>query len=100
MDVADIAAAMSNGQRVPQGDLLIRFVDGVLGDSMEELDALRRDVRRELGDAGFVDTCATIASFNAVVKVADGTGIPIEDWKAERTQDIRTALDIDSLRRE
>jgi hypothetical protein len=98
--LADVAAAMSSGRHVPQGDLLIRFVDGVLRDSIGDLDALRRDVRRELGDAGFVDACATIASFNAVVKVADGTGIPIEDWKAERTQDIRAALDIDALRRE
>jgi hypothetical protein len=55
-------------------------------------------VRRELGDAAFVDACAAIASFNAVVKVADGTGIPIEDWKVERTRDIRAALAIDSYR--
>ena len=98
--MADIAAAMSHGQRVPQGDLLIRFVDAVLGEPIEHLDVLRQEVRRALGDAGFVDACATIASFNAVVKVADGTGIPIEDWKTERTRDIRSALDIDALRRE
>lgn len=58
----------------------------------------RGEVRAQLGDAAFVDACATVASFNAVVKIADGTGIPLEDWKAERTQDIRAELDIDAFR--
>jgi len=55
-------------------------------------------VRGAVGDAGFVDACATVASFNAVVKLADGTGIPLEDWKAERTASIRTELSIDDMR--
>ena len=32
-------------------------------------------------DAALVDACATLASFNAVVKIADGTGIPLEEAK-------------------
>jgi len=30
------------------------------------------------GKAAFVDVCATVASFNAVVLLADGTGTPLE----------------------
>ena len=63
------------------------------------LAAARQAVRDELGDAAFVDVCATIASFDAVVKLADGTGIPLEAAKAERTADIREALAIDALRK-
>lgn len=78
--------------------MLTVFVEAVLGEDEAALGPARRAVRAAVGDAGFVDTCATIASFNAVVKLADGSGIPLEDWKAARTADIRAALDIDRMR--
>lgn len=84
---------------MPHGALLIAFVEAVLGDGEEAVACARAEVRRQLGDAAFVDACATIASFNAVVKIADGTGIPLEDWKAERTADLRAELGLDAYRR-
>jgi hypothetical protein len=81
---------------VPHGDQLNAFVEAVVGGG--DVSRSRRAVRAAVGDAGFVDTCATLASFSAVVKIADGTGIPIEDWKAERSADLRQALDIDRFR--
>ncbi|HRD79094.1 MAG TPA: alkylhydroperoxidase-related (seleno)protein, partial [Hyphomicrobiaceae bacterium] len=56
----------------------------------------RAAVRRRLGDAALVDAVATFASFNAIVKIADGTGIPIEAWKEERTRDFRATLGIET----
>jgi hypothetical protein len=79
--------------------VLVALVDGVLGEDVPALRKARATVRRNLGDAAFVDACAAIASFNAVVKLADATGIPIEDWKVERTRDIRRALAIDAYRK-
>lgn len=84
---------------VPHGRLLTAFAEAVLGSDASHRDTARREVRAALGDAAFVDACAVIASFDAVVKIADGTGIPLEDWKAERTSDIRAALGIDAMRR-
>ena len=78
---------------------MTRFVDAVLGADDAELVAARDATRRALGDAAFVDVCATVASFNAVVKIADGTGIPLEDAKAQRTRDIRDALAINRFQR-
>jgi hypothetical protein len=83
---------------VPHGETLIGLVEAVLsGDDAARAEA-RRAVRDTLGNAAFVDTCATIASFNAVVKIADGTGIPLEEAKEAATRDIRDALAIDSMR--
>lgn len=79
--------------------MLVALVDGVLREDMAALRKARTAVRRDLGDAAFVDACAAIASFNAVVKLADATGIPIEDWKVERTRDIRSMLAIDAYRK-
>ena len=81
---------------MPHGDELVAFVETVIGGG--DVARVRRVVRVAIGDAGLVDACATLASFNAVVKIADGTGIPIEDWKAERTADLRQALDIERFR--
>ena len=83
---------------VQYGMVLVDFVDAVLRHDQTRLADLRADVRNLVGDAGFVDACATIASFNAVVKLADGTGIPLEDWKERRTRDIRDALSIKAFR--
>ena len=98
----DLTAVMAGGEvesGVPHGELLVGLVEAALGTDAPTLAAARQAVRRALGDAAFVDASAAIASFNAVVKVADATGIPIEDWKAERTKDIRAELAIDRLRK-
>ncbi len=84
---------------VPHGAELTRFVDAVVGGDETTLAPARSELRGAIGDTAFVDACATVASFNAVVKLADGTGIPLEDSKAERTRDIREALSIDDFRR-
>lgn len=97
----DLTAIVGDGHAgggVPHGVVLVAFVDAVLSGSDAELRGVRDSVRSAVGDAGFVDACATIASFNAVVKLADGTGIPLEDWKEGRTRDIREALSIDAFR--
>lgn len=86
-----------DGGGVPNGAELLAFVEAIL--SVDgDLAAARKVVRTSLGDAAFVDACATVASFNAVVKIADGTGIPLEAWKAERTKDLRAELGIEAFR--
>ena len=78
---------------------LLEFVDMVLGDDAAALAMAQDTVRQAIGNAAFVDACATIASFNAVVKIADGTGIALEDAKAERTKDLRAELGINAMQR-
>ncbi len=93
--------AMINGKSTVDGVLhsapILRFVDALLIDP-DDLPQARTALRDILSDAAFVDTCATVASFNAVVKVADGTGIPLEDFKADKTARLRADLNIDQLR--
>lgn len=82
---------------VAHGQILIDLVEAVHGGGDAAMAAARRAVRESLGDAAFVDACATIASFSAVVKIADGTGIPLEDYKEEATRELRQELSINSL---
>jgi hypothetical protein len=83
---------------VPHGAALSAFVDAALGTDEAALANARAAVHAAIGDAALVDAAAVIASFNAVVKLADGTGIPLEEAKEARTRDIRGALAIDAFR--
>jgi hypothetical protein len=83
---------------VPHGALLLRFAETVLGDDPRQRDAAREALRATLGDAALVDAAAIVASFNAVVKIADATGIPIEEAKAAATRELRHELELERLR--
>ncbi len=82
---------------VPHGRALMALVEAVCADNEGAKVSARRAVRDALGDAAFVDACATIASFSAVVKIADGSGIPLEDYKEEATREMRDELAINQF---
>lgn len=82
---------------IPNGRLLVRFAEAVLGDEEPELDSVRTELRGALGDAALVDAAAVAALFNAIDRVADSTGIPMEDQKIEITADFREILGINAF---
>jgi hypothetical protein len=82
---------------IPHGALLVAFADTVLGDDDERLKEIQADIRDQIGDAALVDAAAIAATFNAIDRVADATGIPIEDNKAASTADFRAELGINTF---
>lgn len=91
------SAAASSG--VPHAALLLEFGSAMIeGDAGRQSDA-RAALLQSLGPAALIDAAAIVASFNAVVKIADATGIPLEDYKAAATEDLRAQLDLDRLKR-
>ena len=98
-DLQAVNVGESAAASVPHGELLIRFTEAVLGTDDANLAEVRETVRATLGDAALSDVAATVASFNAVVKLADGSGIPLEDYKHEATSDIRAQLELDRFKR-
>ena len=73
---------------VVHGELLLAFSDAVVGDDDAELERLRRELVNLLGEEALVDAAGTVASFNAVVRVADATGIPIDEFKADPAREV------------
>ena len=55
----------------------------------------RTSRRQGVGEEASVDAAAVLAIFNAVVRIADATGIPLEEAKARMSVDIREALSLD-----
>ena len=96
-DFDAIVAARGNAESVPDAGLLSDFADAAIDGNAARLWATRERVLEALGSAALTDTAATVAIFNAVVKVADATGIPIEDYKIEPTRDLRAELGIDEF---
>lgn len=82
---------------IPHGALLNRFAAAVCAPNDESLAPLRAEVVGKLGPAALVDAVAVIAAFNAFPRVADATGIPLEDAKAEMTAGLREELGLDAL---
>ena len=91
-------AGDGGGSGVAHAAILIEFVEAMLDDDEERRVRARADVQATLGAAALVDAAAVVASFNAIVKIADGTGIPLEDAKAEATEELRESLGIERFR--
>lgn len=82
---------------MPHAAVLLEFAESVLGGDARRRAAARAAVHAALGPAGLCDAAAVVASFNAVVKLADGSGIPLEDWKGAATVDLREQLGLERL---
>ena len=74
---------------VEHGVALLAYVDAVMGADAGEIGDASLDVERALGKDGVSDAAAVIAMFNVVDRVADATGIPIDDGM---TRDMRYAV--------
>ena len=80
--------------------LLIEYAEAMLGGDAGRRVRARAALHRDLGAAALVDAAAIVASFNAVVKLADGSGIPLEDYKAAGTADLRVELGLERLNKD
>ena len=84
---------------MPHAAELLEFGEAMIrGDGGRQALA-RGNLYRSLGAAALVDAAAIVASFNAVVKIADGAGIPLEDAKAMATADLRKTLGLERFNR-
>jgi hypothetical protein len=76
---------------IPAGGALLRFATAVQTNSDDLLDA-RIQLLGAVGEAGLVEAAATIAIFNGLVRVADGTGIQLDDGVLADSADYRERL--------
>ena len=92
-----VLGAAAEGGGVSHGDRLVEFAEAVLADSDEQLLRARSALRGSLGDAALVDAAAVVGFFNAIDRVAEATGIPLDPERVPQTADFRTALGLDAF---
>ena len=93
----DLTAIVADGAAdggVAAGAALAAYADAFFTDG-SGFAAARERLQREVGEEASVDAAAVLAIFNAVVRIADATGIPLEETKARMSVDIRAALGLE-----
>jgi type IV pilus biogenesis protein CpaD/CtpE len=80
---------------VPWGAELLAFASAAQ-EGTTDLAAARTRVIEVLGPGGAAEAAATVAVFNGLVRVADGTGIQLDAGLAGYSADLRDELGIDA----
>jgi alkylhydroperoxidase family enzyme len=96
---ADIDLAAVNGDTRDDGGIehgahLVAFTEAVMGEDEAALERERAALRAVLSPEAFVDTCTTVGAFNVVDRIADATGIPLDESLAAMSGDVRRELDL------
>ncbi len=76
---------------MPHGRLLLQFCDAAVR-RRADLDEIRNAVRRELGDTAAIEAAANIANFQRMVRIADGCGIPLDQFTKQNSEPWRHQL--------
>ena len=82
---------------LPGGEALTGFAEAAVRGEPEAIAAARERLRAELGDAATVDAAAVVGNFDRMVRIADGTGIPLDKLAAMVSADVRADLGIDDF---
>jgi hypothetical protein len=76
---------------------MIEFAEAVLSEDTARLMAARQAIHDTLGADAVVDSAGVAALFNAIDRIADSTGAPLEADKAEMTAGLRAEIGIDAF---
>ncbi len=82
---------------IPNGALLVELCDAVQSGDEASMAPLRARVAETMGEDALVDTCAVIGNFQRMVRIADGTGIPLDDLMLSQSSDFRGDLGVEQF---
>jgi len=82
---------------VPAGGQLAAFAEALVDGAADVIAEAIRNLRAAVGDDGWVDAAGVAATFNGIDRLADATGIPLEEMKAEASADFRGAIGIEAF---
>lgn len=80
---------------VPDETFLLRVAEAVCSENREALAAIREEGREILGEQALVDAIAVACGFNGITKVANATGIPLDEATENNTIQMRKEAKID-----
>lgn len=95
IDLQAVTSSENGDGGIAHGAVLSRFAEQVHADT--DLEAARAEVIEAVGDAGLVDAAAICANFNMMVRIADGTGTPLDAPTVTVSGALRDELKLDEL---
>jgi len=96
-DLSALLGQAGDESGIPNAAILLEFAEAAVGTDAARLEAARAAVIDAMGGEALADAAGVAALFNAIDRVADSTGIPLEDDKAEMTEGMRAQLGIDDF---
>lgn len=86
----------STDSGVPHSSEFINFVEAALK-GVPDLAAARAKLTQAIGEEGMVDAAAVIGNFQRMTRIADSTGIPIDEMTVQITADMREDLGLNDF---
>ena len=80
---------------VPHSATIRALTEAAVGGRWQELGTLRDAASADLGEQAMVDVLTVASGFNGIARVADATGIPLDDRARTATEEMRSAVGID-----
>jgi hypothetical protein len=87
------AAATSSG--VEHGHLLIAFAEAIVMDNDAALTHARHAVIEGISPEAMVDAAGVASNFERMVRIADATGIRLDERMAALSQEVRDTLQLE-----
>lgn len=81
---------------VDHGEALLRFAETATRGS-DDLDHARKALLEAVGGPAFIEAAATVGIFNGLVRVADSTGIPLDEGTRRNSASFRESLGLDAF---
>ncbi len=94
VDLSVLVDGRTQDSGVVAAEELLAFAEAALGNDAAPIKQARQRVSAALGEAAMVDAAGIIANFQRMVRIADGTGIPLDPSMAAITSDLRSQLGI------
>jgi len=68
---------------IPHSEVLLKYANAFMSKNTEALVKARDTLVNEMGAAAMIDAAAVASNFQRMVRIADGTGIPLESMGDE-----------------
>ena len=94
--VLEAAVGRAAASGIVHGEALVRFGEAVTRGS-DDADAARARLREAAGEQVFGQAAAIVGIFNGLVRVADLSGIPLDDSSLHASIDFRDALGLNDF---
>jgi hypothetical protein len=95
LDAIRDGVAVASESGIAHAEALIGLADAMVGGDESTLGLARERVLVELGPEALVDAVAVASNFERMVRIADGTGIPLDPPIAALSEEVREELDLD-----
>ena len=86
-----LGAVDQSDSGVPHDGLLTAFAEAAVRRT-DALAGLRERIAAELGPQELVDSAGVVANFQRMVRIADGCGIPLDEFTKDASEDWRDEL--------